>query len=445
MSHYLKIELDHRNTDDVIDPDTGYLTYDITDLKVKIEQTYLTKKEEGDLAIDYSGYTPTKGDKLYFLPGCSVPRVKLKDLTLQYGIKSVRDIDEATILVGSNNTISKMTTGNWKYVVPVNIFKELIEFYKEKLDDYVIDNINTALEFYTLNDLVCDWSTLRYFTDEDYSHYKTLTALDNYEGFDNELSKYFVTVDDEYRSIYDQVINKHIISEASVLEHLNGPDSVIIDNEMFEQLSSMFNSSDTDNHILAMEIMANSNYKKSLLYLEMLICDHSPRIYESRTKNHVNFKSLVSYLGKQNSLSTDMDDIIKSLAKRNVLTADKVDIILDRYKTEIVRHGEKDHFLIKEVTLSEEMLKALKSNYVYKFIEDVEPEITQEEAIPGVANEIEIPNEDIEIAIARIERNELKSELIELEEELIQEQGTPEEESNNNQIEEKDDNGFEWF
>jgi hypothetical protein len=140
-----------------------------------------------------------------------------------------------------------------------------------------------------------------------------------------------------------------------------------------------------------------------------------------------------------------MDDIIKSLAKRNVLTADKVDIILDRYKTEIVNHGEKDHFLIKEVTLSEEMLKALKSNYVYKFIEDVEPEITQEEAIPGVANEIEITNEDIEIAIARIERNELKSELIELEEELIQEQGTPKEESNNNQIEEQNDNGFEWF
>jgi len=140
-----------------------------------------------------------------------------------------------------------------------------------------------------------------------------------------------------------------------------------------------------------------------------------------------------------------MDDIIKSLAKRNVLTADKVDIILDRYKTEIVNHGEKDHFLIKEVTLSEEMLKALKSNYVYKVIEDVEPEITQEEAIPGVANEIEISDEDIEIAIARIERNELKSELIELEEELIQEQGTPKEESNNNQIEEQNDNGFEWF
>ena len=442
MSHYLKIYLDHRDYDEVKDPDTGYLTYDITDLKVEIEQTYLTKKEDGDLVIDYSGYTPTKGDKLYFLPGCSVPRVKLKDLTLQYGIKSVRDIDDATILVGSNNTVSKMTTGNWKYVVPVDIFKALIEFHKEKLDDYVIDNINTALEFYTLDGLVCDWSTLRYFTDEDYTHYKTLTALNTYEAFDNDTNKYFVTVEDEYRSIYDKILNKHIISEASVLEHLNGPDSVVIDNEMFEQLSTMFKSSDTDNHILAMEIMANSNYKKSLLYLEMLICDYAARIYESRTKNHVNFKSLISYLGKQHSLTTDMDDIIQSLAKRNVLTADKIDIILDKYKNEITRFGQKNHFLIKEVTLSGEMLEALKSNYVYKFIEDAEPETIQEEAIPGVANEIEISDEDIETAIARIERNELKSELIALEEST---EGPQAEELNNNQTEEQNDNGFEWF
>jgi hypothetical protein len=72
--------------------------------------------------------------------------------------------------------------------------------------------------------------------------------------------------------------------------------------------------------------------------------------------------------------------------------------------------------------------------------------------VEGVESDIESPNEDIEEAFTRIERNELKSELIELEEsnpvsesELNEIPGTPEDESNNNQIEETNDTSFDWF
>jgi hypothetical protein len=72
--------------------------------------------------------------------------------------------------------------------------------------------------------------------------------------------------------------------------------------------------------------------------------------------------------------------------------------------------------------------------------------------VARVANDIEISNEDIEEAFTRIERNELKSELIALEEEkpepeeeLNNPEKGPIEESNNNQIAETNDTNFDWF
>jgi hypothetical protein len=49
---------------------------------------------------------------------------------------------------------------------------------------------------------------------------------------------------------------------------------------------------------LAMEIMANSKYVESLIYLELLFYRYAGRISDRHTKNHVNFKSLLGYLGK---------------------------------------------------------------------------------------------------------------------------------------------------
>jgi hypothetical protein len=73
--------------------------------------------------------------------------------------------------------------------------------------------------------------------------------------------------------------------------------------------------------------------------------------------------------------------------------------------------------------------------------------------VDGVENDIEISDEDIESAFTNIVRDELKSELIELEQskpvsesELNEIPEDPEEELNINPIEEKDaTDDFEWF
>lgn len=46
-------------------------------------------------------YTPSKGDKIYFLPGVNIPRVKFKNVCVEHGIKTIRDIEQATVIFGS--------------------------------------------------------------------------------------------------------------------------------------------------------------------------------------------------------------------------------------------------------------------------------------------------------------------------------------------------------
>ena len=64
-----------------------------------------------------------------------------------------------------------------------------------------------------------------------------------------------------------------------------------------------------------MEIMANSNYIESALYLLILLERYAPRIGDCHTKNHVNFKSMVSYfnLAVKEIAWLDPDKIAKHL------------------------------------------------------------------------------------------------------------------------------------
>jgi hypothetical protein len=225
-----------------------------------------------------------------------------------------------------------------------------------------------------------------------------------------------------------------------------------------------------------MEIMANSNYIDSLLYLELLFKEHYSAMNNCHTKKHVNFKSLLGYLNKDSYMSTNIDDIMKSLIDKGVLDTEKINVIMDRYAHEIEKHGSTNFFKVKSVTVNEETLALLNTNYVYNKLEDFVPEGQVEEEVvelhanledlnsmPGVAgvasgvegveSDLDFSDDDIETAFTNIVRDELKSELIELEQsenvsgsETSKTLEDPEEELNNNQTEEKNDtDSFEWF
>lgn len=391
-----------------------------SDIKLEMKPYYCSIANDNLLNIVNKEYIPSQGDKLYFLPGVNIPRVKLKDLTLQYKIKTVRNIDEATHVFGSPNSVAKMKYSHWKYLIPTDKFKDMFEQIQSNMDIFYAENVREALEHYTEEYLLCDYDAINHFK---YTENKllrdTVTSIPDFMMYARS-SSLVSTVEDNYKDLFPDIMDLEIYDESELIKHINGDDAIVIDETMFTQLSDMFKSSDTDNHILAMEIMANSNYTDSLLYIELLFKEHAYQMNNCRTKNHVNFKSLLSYLGKsKNYMETSIDNIVESLINKDQVSTDKLDIILNRYSWQIENRGDSKYFKVKTVTLDEELLKSLNTNYVYTVSEDYIPEpieATEEE----VAHELYgVDNDNIEVTLPVVV------------------------ESNNNQI--NDTNSFEWF
>ena len=313
-------------------------------------------------------YTPSLGDKYYFLPGVTVPRVKLKNLTTDYKIKVVRDITQATHVFGSAKSLDKMTTSGWRYRMSTAQFKEFFENAKPHMDTYYSSRIDTALEFYENPIILVSYQFLNTCVLNKRIPFH-ITQADEHMSLS---SKLFTFVDNSVSDELNHMLFNTVYDEKALIKHLNGDDAIEIDAEMFKNLEEMLNSSDRDNHTLAMEIMANSHYEKSLLYLELLFSNHSHRFAENKTKNHVNFKSLTNFLCKRNHFNTDIDDIITNLRKHGQLTKERLDIILKLHGGVIQIGGDSRYFTVKSISLSEEMLQALGHNYSYEVQPDVE-------------------------------------------------------------------------
>lgn len=438
---------------------------DDNELIMKIEPLYCAEGSGYSFNVSPNDYDPTKGDKLYFLPGVNIPRVKLKDLSLQHGIKTVRDIDQATHVFVGKNTKDKIVNGHWYYTINTSAVRAILNDPDLVMDDYYKENLNQALEFYTEPIVIVDYHSANELRNSELPFVKRYMI-----GNLSRSSTVFYSVDDDYKDLFPGILNLELYDESKLLKHINGDDAATIDATMFLQICDMFKSSDGDNHVLAMEIMANCNYIDSLLYLEMLFKDHADKMYNCHTKNHVNFKSLLSFLGKSKSnMGTNVDDIMKSLIHKGVLDTDKIDVLMEHYSNEIGHRGNSTFFKVKTITVSPETLQLLNTNYVYEELPDFVPENGVEvpeihgdladlnsldensSRVARVANAIEISDEDIEDAFTRIERNELKSELIALEEEIpgpeieTNKEPEPEEEIDNNQTTQTKDDDFEWF
>ena len=211
----------------------------------------------------------------------------------------------------------------------------------------------------------------------------------------------------------------------------------------------MFESSDEDNHVLAMEIMANSKYEDSILYLLMLISEYSYRINVSNTRNHVNFKSMLSYFGWQprDVCHQSTDKIIKYIDNKGLLTVHMIKRLYQEYSGDIIRNIHYDDvFEVKEVTIKQEYLEKLNLTCI-NLINPEEVSVVTEPDPVEIEEEV-LEDELIEAALLRIERNELKSELIALEEEILAEKDLAtfkEEESNNHQINTNESTDIDWF
>jgi hypothetical protein len=392
------------------------------------------------------GYTPKQGDTIYLMPGVNIPRAKLKDLALNQGIRVVRDSDNANVIITGKATAGKLLNGSWYYTAPVAKIEEYLD--KIDVDDYYKDNLRTAMQSSESDNVYFNYSTKVSITQH------VITSV--FTG----ASHHYYHIDDEWKELIEECQNKTVYDESELLAMINGDDAVTITNEVYTQLREMFKSSDKDNHIMAMEIMANSNYVESALYLLMLLEEYGHRIADCNTKNHVNFKSMVSYFGLRvrDVDCLDPDDVSKKLVSLNLLTTDWLNILLqsrlDWFITNIARSST---FNVASIVPSPEVAEVIQSEYRAEIaFDDKKPFLEYAIGANEVPEKIEEINQDDLSAPVLEELNDLglegpegpqdDSNQVEAETEVLTEELVIEPVSNNNQINQTNEStGIDWF
>jgi hypothetical protein len=395
------------------------------------------------------GYTPAQGDTIYLMPGVNIPRAKLKDLALNQGVKIVRDADKANVIITGKATPGKVLHGSWYYTADISKIEEYID--KSSVDEYYKDNLRTAL--------ASSESDVVYFN---YSTKLSVSSLIVTKTFSSNSHHYYY-IQDEWKELIENCQNITDYEESELLAMINGDDAVTITNEIYTQLREMFKSSDQDNHIMAMEIMANSNYVESALYLLILLEEYGNKIAECHTKNHVNFKSMVSYFGLRvrDVDCLDPDDVSKKLTSLGLLTTEWLNILLESRIEWFIRNiASSKTFNVASIIPTPEVAIAIdteyraeinyddKSNPVLEFVMGLEdaPEILVEDEVFNKEMGEIIDQIEESLEMYPITEKELAHDLYGVDNDNIEVTLKTEPVSNNNQIEETNEStDIDWF
>jgi hypothetical protein len=408
---------------------------------LEVELVYGMPSTKTDIYTVSKGYVPAQGDSIFLMPGVNIPRVKLKDLALNLGVKIVRDATRANIIISGKATMNKITCGRWLHNATTEEFTKYVA--NLDFDQYYIDKYETAVAACNPEVIYMEYSTKN---DLNYKGYKVKDAYSSAVHF----------VEDEYRDMLDSIQNKTIFDESELLAMINGDDAVTITPEVYSQLVKMFESSDQDNHIMAMEIMANSNYIDSALYLLLLLEGYAHKIGDCHTRNHVNFKSMVSYftLAVKEIGWLDPDKIAKKLVTLDLLTKDWTHVLLQERVEWFIRNiAHSTTFNVSEIVPTPEIQIAINDSYsgdieykpntkevasVTEFSILPEREIESEEEERVAAPEMEaIFTEEEDVVIGEvIAELDIEDTEVTLETELL---------SNNHQIETNESTDIDWF
>jgi hypothetical protein len=340
--------------------------------------------------VIHETYDLTANDKFYFLPGVTIPRMKLKDISNTHKIRTVRDIDVANKIFIGSKTIDKMTDQTWELATTTKSFISFIdEAYKNKnIDDYYYEKIKDALEFYTNDLILIDRYTCNMLRHDDIPY----SVMDEWL---NKGSNYFMFIKSDLIELFKNLEGKELYAEDSLMDYINGPDAVIIDDQMFNTLSDMFKSDDRENWTLAMEIMANCDYKKSLLYLALLFHDHGLQMDCMNSKSHVNFKALTLYLNIFGGLTINPDEVVDILIAKNRVTKENMNILIELFGKKIDHGGSSRHFKPKSVGFSPEVDNILDEEIVYTLKDDYQIKISESSTLLQPVDEIPAQEETI--------------------------------------------------
>ncbi len=336
------------------------------------KETLITEKESlsatalSELFSSAGEFDIKKGQKIYFFPGCTAPRFKVRQLCQKEDMAIVRTPEKATVSIVGDQTTSELVLNQYfNYVFNkadiVSVLKDSNTHSTTFLGfiDHLTNKENLADEV-----IIPSYSFKSYFTDAGITCW----------------SEEFWTAGETDLVNFDMVMELGVpfVTQDSLLKFVT--QGTLMTRDMHDEIENMFNSSDRNNHILAMEIMANCDYEKSALYLLQLFSNNRTKISTVKEKNHVNFQSLCKFFNVVPGDHLSLDRILEKLADKKLITSsirkELIEMAIEDYQIE-----ETTYFKTQVVTTDELELEIEKGDAYMKSREEPTLDLTTTEEL----------------------------------------------------------------
>ena len=256
---------------------------------------------------------------IYFAPKCSIPRDKAKPFLEEKKIKTVRDRATADVIIACIESAEfGIRKDHLYYVEKIDIIPFINGFIRGVDKQLLAGIINN----FTGNYVIIDKALVEPFYINNHNNptklggsypQSRLTGASFHNG--SLQSSWVSSVTDDYfldpknfSNVYSQEEFNNLIGDT------------VIDRDAFESLQTMLKSTDKDNHLVAMTIMAGCNYEKSFVYLALLLEEFGGNtIYNQKYRTSVAFKSLLNWIG-YSKYRWDKDAILDVSIEKGLLT-----------------------------------------------------------------------------------------------------------------------------
>ena len=320
---------------------------------IKYETKYVNAKkdEESKITVSESVYSPSKGDKIWFYPGCDIPRFKVKQFCIKTGVSVVKNKDRSNVRFIGPDTLNTMIHQLWYYEMTKANFLQWFDTVMcnayEELKDIIIKSEHSSI--YLSSHVASQFNNKELFAS------KTLGS--NARSYESNI---FAQSEDNYKLLCTIFDDTQIRFQNDLLSLLNT--GTVMDEQMYQDIHRLFESTDKENTKLAMEAMANCDFQQSAVYLLMLIGKYGQKIQNSGNIHHVNFKSLVKYFQIKDIQSIDVDDMIDCLRYQKLLSIGNLNRLMPMALEYMQENGNMKNMTITNISLSADAEKAVSEN-----------------------------------------------------------------------------------
>lgn len=333
-------------------------------LSLKVVQGF-SKEHITDVLVNGSNWNPGPNEKVYFFPGCSVPRFKVRE-KFDVTIKPKYATAAFVPTTGLRDSES-MFAVNDMIALPPELVTKWLEFMYGESHWFVVKFKSVLLN--------CEEPVLIYMSEYDRiirgrNEDTNALCVPSFYEFARKPEGFFPKLDlkpmtdlfyyvNKRASIYYELytpttdcelgeLKCPIYVQDEILRILN-EGSITIDEKYYRQLRMMANSADQQDMIVAMELMANADYEKSFIYLLMLIQEFGHTMATLKQSNHVNFKGMLEFFDldiKRMKGQVNIELLVATMKKLGKFTRSNIQRLTSVYGEMITTDSkfETDHF-----------------------------------------------------------------------------------------------------